>query len=99
MAHGGYIVREARLRAGISQRVLAARLGRDQSVIARWESLATSPSVETVDAATRACGFALDWRLAARDPDAERVLAEQLRRSPTDRVASIVNIAALRPGA
>lgn len=68
-------------------------------MIARWESLATSPSAETVDAATRACGFDLDWHLAPRDADSERVLAEQLRRSPADRVASVVNLAALRPGA
>jgi len=97
--HGGVVIREARRRAGISQRRLADRLGKDQSVVARWEALITSPTFETVAAACTACGFDLDWQLHPVDPDAERVLLEQLRRSPADRVASVVHLVALRPRA
>lgn len=97
--HGGVVVREARRRAGLSQRQLAERLGTDQSVVARWEALITSPTFEMVAAACAACGFSLDWRLDPIDADAERVLREQRRRSPAERVASVVNVAALRPRA
>ena len=93
------VIREARRRAGLSQRQLAERMDTDQSVVARWEALATSPTYETVAAACLACGFHVDWRLCPVDPDAERVLAEQRRRSPAERVASVVNLAALRPRA
>jgi ribosome-binding protein aMBF1 (putative translation factor) len=94
--HGGILIRLARRRAGLSQRELARRLNTKQSVVARWESLATSPTVESVSAAGRACGFAVDWRLVQIDLGLERVLREQLRRSPADRIASVVNLAALR---
>ena len=94
--NGGVVIREARRRAGITQRELADRLGTQQSVVARWEALTTSPSFDSVGAACAACGFDLDWRLHARDPDMERVLGEQQRRSPAARVASVTNVAALR---
>ena len=96
MIHGGLIVRQARLRARLTQRELARRLGTKQSVVARWESLATSPTVATVAAASGACGLTLDWTLSPLDADRERTLHEQLRRSPADRVASAVNAAALQ---
>jgi transcriptional regulator with XRE-family HTH domain len=94
--HGGILVRQVRRRTGISQRELARRLGTKQSVIARWESGTTSPTVESVSAVSRACGCDLDWQLRPIDPDLDRALREQLRRSPADRVASAVNLAALR---
>ena len=89
------MLRSARRRAGITQRELARRLGTKQSVVARWESLATSPTVETVEAACRASGFDLEWELHPRDDDLERVLREQLRRTPAERVESVVNLGAL----
>ena len=94
--HGGVIIREARRRAALSQRQLAERLGTEQSVVARWEAYATSPTYETVAAACAACGFTLDWTLHSVDGDQERVLLEQRRRTPAERVASVVNLAALR---
>jgi len=93
---GGVVIREARRRARISQAELARRLGTKQSVVARWETLATAPTVESVAAAARACGFDLDLRLRPVDADQERVITEQRMRSPADRVASVVNVAALR---
>src|SRR5437667_8269360 len=96
MVHGGLIIRQARLRARVTQRELVRRLGTKQSVVARWESLATSPTVATVAAVSSACGLTLDWTLSPIDADLERTLYEQLRRSPADRVASAVNAAALQ---
>jgi ribosome-binding protein aMBF1 (putative translation factor) len=89
-------MRQSRRRAGISQRELAARLRTKQSVVARWESLATSPTVESVSSVALACGFTVEWRLTPVDPDLERVITEQLRRTPAERVASAVNLARLR---
>ncbi len=94
--HGGILIRQARRRAGITQRALAARLHTKQSVVARWEGLVTSPSVESVAAAARACGFDVDWRLTPIDADLDRVLRDQLRRTPAQRVASVAAIANLR---
>jgi len=39
------LIREARLRAGLTQQQLADRTGRERSVIARWEQGAVSPSI------------------------------------------------------
>jgi ribosome-binding protein aMBF1 (putative translation factor) len=94
--HGGTVIRQSRRRAGISQRELARRLRTNQSVVGRWESLATSPTLESVTSVALACGFAVEWRLAPVDPDLERVITEQLRRTPAERVASVVNLARLR---
>ena len=94
--HGGDVIREARRRAGLSQRLLAARLGTHQSVVARWEARITSPTFEVVSAACSACGFDLTCQLLTHDVDLERRLREQLQRSPSDRVASAGNLAGLR---
>src|ERR1700693_5541624 len=94
--HGGTVIRQSRRRAGVSQRELARRLGTKQCVVARWESRATAPTAESVFSVARACGSAVEWRLAPVDPDLERVLTEQLRRTPAERVAGAVNLARLR---
>ena len=57
------LIREARLRAGLTQAELAERTGRDRSVIARWEQAAVAPSVETLTELVRACGFDLPLEL------------------------------------
>jgi transcriptional regulator with XRE-family HTH domain len=88
---GGELIREARRRAGLSQRELARRLRTAQSVIARWESGATAPSLETVVRAVRACGFELDVHLLPIDEGFEHdwSLAEQnLSLSPEERLAN-----------
>jgi transcriptional regulator with XRE-family HTH domain len=57
------LIREARLRAGLTQAELAERTGRDRSVIARWEQAVVAPSVETLTELVRACGFDLPLEL------------------------------------
>jgi transcriptional regulator with XRE-family HTH domain len=71
------IIREARLRAGLTQAELAERTGRERSVIARWEQGAVAPSVETVLALVEACGFDLPLELVP----SESVDDERLRRN------------------
>jgi transcriptional regulator with XRE-family HTH domain len=48
------LIREARLRAGLTQAELAERTGRDRSVVARWEQGVVAPSVETLTELIRA---------------------------------------------
>lgn len=64
---GASLIREARLRAGLTQKELAARLNTKQSVISRWESGSVSPTLETIAQVAMACGLEVQVRLAERD--------------------------------
>ena len=55
----------ARVRAGLSQAQLAARVGTSQSAIARLESLQTLPSTETILRYAKATGSKFHVRLSA----------------------------------
>ena len=83
---GSLLVKEARLRAGLTQRELAARLGTSQPVVARWESGAARPSFETVRRALHACGFDLSVSIANRDDDHPRLIERHLRLTPQQRL-------------
>jgi transcriptional regulator with XRE-family HTH domain len=80
------IIREARLRAGLTQAELAKRTGRERSVIARWEQGAVSPSVETVLALVEACGFDLPLELVPAEPADDKALRKNLLLSPERQV-------------
>jgi transcriptional regulator with XRE-family HTH domain len=64
------LIREARLRAGLTQQQLAQRSGRERSVIARWEQGGSAPSLETLLDLLAVCGFDLPLELADRDENA-----------------------------
>jgi transcriptional regulator with XRE-family HTH domain len=64
---GNDLVREARRRAGLSQRELAERAGTTQSAIARLETGASAPSLDTVLRLVRLCGLDLEVALVERD--------------------------------
>ena len=80
------LIREARLRAGLTQTELARRAGRDRSVVARWEQGAVAPSVETLVELVRACGFDLPLELVAYDTEGDRRLEKNVLLSPERRV-------------
>jgi transcriptional regulator with XRE-family HTH domain len=80
------LIREARLRAGLTQYELAERSGRDRSVIARWEQGTVAPSVETLLELVRACGFDLPLELVPRDASGEERLRKNALLSPERRV-------------
>ena len=61
------LLREARLRAGLTQAELGRRVRRSQSQIARWERGDVKPSLETLRDLIRACGLELTFRLANYD--------------------------------
>jgi hypothetical protein len=80
------LIREARLRAGLTQYELAERSGRDRSVIARWEQGSVAPNIETLLELVRACGFDLPLELVPRDPSGEERLHKNALLSPERRV-------------
>jgi transcriptional regulator with XRE-family HTH domain len=57
------MVREARQRAGLTQRELAKRAGTSQSVVARVEAGQTRPGSETLGRLLAAAGFGLQIEL------------------------------------
>jgi transcriptional regulator with XRE-family HTH domain len=84
------LIREARLRAGLTQAELAERTGRDRSVIARWEQAVVAPSLETLLELVRACGFDLPLELAPYDDDRAARLQKNLLLSPERRVRRLL---------
>lgn len=89
---GGDVIREARLRAGLSQHELAARSGRDRSVIARWEQGTVSPSLDTLLEIVHACGFDLPLELVLRNDAADDRLRRNARLSPERRVHQMLKL-------
>ncbi|MGI8699272.1 MAG: helix-turn-helix domain-containing protein [Mycobacteriales bacterium] len=92
---GGDLIREARRRAGLTQRELAERAGTTQSAIARVESGRVDPGFETVRRLMRLCGFNL---LVALDPYDDSDLAQAtrlLQGTPEQRFDNMVSFAAL----
>jgi transcriptional regulator with XRE-family HTH domain len=63
----GHLLKEARLRAGLSQATLACRAGKPTSVIGRWERGEVKPSLETLQQLINACELELRVGLAELD--------------------------------
>ena len=84
------IIREARLRAGLTQAELAERTGRERSVIARWEQGAVAPSVDTLLTLIEACGFDLPLELGPYEPVDDGRLRKNLLLSPERRVQRVL---------
>jgi transcriptional regulator with XRE-family HTH domain len=80
------LMREARLRAGLSQHELAARSGKDRSVIARWEQGLVAPSIDTLIELVRACGYDVPLELVPYDPTEDNRVAAALMLSPERRL-------------
>lgn len=80
------LIREARLRAGLSQQELAAVSGKDRTVIARWEQGLVAPSIDTLVELVRACGFDVPLELVPYDPGPDERIAEIQMLSPERRV-------------
>lgn len=84
------LIREARLRAGLTQTELAERTGRDRSVIARWEQAVVAPSLKTLVELVRACGFDLPLELVPYDDKRLDRLRKNLLLSPERRVRRLL---------
>jgi transcriptional regulator with XRE-family HTH domain len=88
----GTLIREARLRAGLSQVELSERSGKDRAQIARWERDVVQPSFETLRELVRACGFDLETSLVPYEADSrhDARLEKALQRSPQERLAAML---------
>jgi transcriptional regulator with XRE-family HTH domain len=82
----GQIVREARRRAGLTQRRLASAVGVSQPTVARIESGVTEPSLALVARLVDACGLELGISLTGRDDSEWSVASANLRLSHDARV-------------
>ena len=80
------LLREARLRSGLTQEALAERVGTNRPQIARWEAGAVAPSLDTLLDLIRACRFDLPLELSQLEPIADDQLTTLRQFSPERRV-------------
>ncbi len=90
------LARDLRRRAGITQRELAARVGKPQSMIARWERGHDEPRLDALVAIAHACGVELDISLRSRDEVDRAQIREHLRLTPAERLQNVEQVAAFR---
>jgi transcriptional regulator with XRE-family HTH domain len=86
------IIREARLKAGLTQTELAERLGRERAQVARWEIGGQEPSFENLQAVVEACGFTLRIEIGEREqtPALDAELDTSLPQAPQQRVQALL---------
>jgi transcriptional regulator with XRE-family HTH domain len=84
------LLREARLRAGLSQQELAEVSGKDRTVIARYEQGVVAPSIDTLVEILRACGFDVPLELVPYGPGADERRRELQMLSPERRLDELL---------
>ncbi len=89
---GAEAIREARVKAGLTQAQLAELLGRDRAQVARWEIRGQEPSFENVIAAVEACGYTLTLEKVERrdEPELDSKLRESIDQAPQQRVQALI---------
>ncbi len=80
------ILRHSRRRAGLTQRGLAELAGVKQPVIARIESGASEPRMETMERLLKACGFDLELAPRLGIGIDRSVIRELLKLTPRERL-------------
>lgn len=92
MSMAGRMLREARARAKLTQRQLAAKAGIPQETIARIERGRADPRVKTLDQLLETCGYGLESmpRLGV-GVDRTQIL-ELLKLSPSMRLARALEV-------
>jgi transcriptional regulator with XRE-family HTH domain len=93
---GGQFVREARRRAGLTQRQLAGRARVSQPTVARIEAGELSPSLDRILELVRAAGFDLDIHVVPLDEDALALAEQNLAMTPDERLDALVTALELR---
>jgi transcriptional regulator with XRE-family HTH domain len=89
----GTLIRQARMRAGLSQVELSEKSGKDRAQIARWERDVVQPSLETLRELLRTCGYDLKMTLVLyQPPDArhDAQLRKALERTPQERLQAML---------
>lgn len=85
------LLREARLRAGLSQQELADVSSKDRTVIARYEQGVVAPSIDTLVELLRACGFDVPLELVPYDAGPDERIAEIQMLSPERRLDAMLD--------
>lgn len=85
----GRTLRQARRRAGLSQRALARQTGIAQPTIARVETGEHSPRVATLAALLDACGDAIEALPRAGDGVDRSTIRAMLDLSPSERLSTL----------
>jgi transcriptional regulator with XRE-family HTH domain len=84
------LLKDARLRAGLTQADLAGRLGVSQAAIAKLERPGANPTVDTLDRALWATGHLLMLDAPARQAGMdESLIRRQLELTPAQRIRGI----------
>jgi len=96
MRISGQLLREARLRAGLTQRTVAARAGVSQPTVARIERGDLIPSLERLLGLIRACGLDLDIRVTDLDEDSWTQVERGAAATPDERLDRLLAGLALR---
>src|ERR1700693_2398150 len=83
----GDLLREARLRAGLTQAELAERAGTARSQVSRYERGDVLPNLETPTRLIRQCGLELSFRLFNADLDEHdaTLIAQLVSLTPEER--------------
>jgi transcriptional regulator with XRE-family HTH domain len=95
MSTAATLLRQARTRAGLSQRALARRADTAQSVIARIEGGQTSPTWETLERLLDAADVDISAQLEPRVVVGSHMLQEVpriLRMTPENRLEEVKNL-------
>jgi len=87
------IIREARLKADLTQTELAHRIGRDRAQVARWEIGGQDPSFENLRSVVEACGFTLKLEIVEREQDTlvDTELDRSLLLAPQQRLQALLD--------
>jgi transcriptional regulator with XRE-family HTH domain len=87
------IIREARLKAELTQTELARRIGRDRAQVARWETGGQDPSFENLRSVVEACGFELKLEIAESEQDTllDTELDRSLLQAPQQRLQALLD--------
>lgn len=86
MGASARMLRWARRKAGLTQRELAERVGVAQSAVARIESGAVVPRVDTLDRLLRACGYTLEAEKLRGQGVDTTLIDEMLDLTPSERL-------------
>jgi transcriptional regulator with XRE-family HTH domain len=86
MGMSGQLLREARRRAGLTQRALAERAGVTQPTVARIERGDSRPSLERLLTLIRVCDLDLDIRVVPLDEDAWTMVERGAASTPDERL-------------
>lgn len=86
------VLRRARLDAGLSLRLLAARAGTSHATLAAYEAGRAVPRVNTLDRILRAAGYATDIEMAKR-ADA----TDEQRNAKGEELRRVLELAAMFP--